>query len=68
MKIATVCDLRAAWDTCTILGKIFFFWLMLIGWIGLFIVSFYLTGVVELGTWAGFFNFEDEPEENKETD
>jgi hypothetical protein len=63
MRIETLCDLRVAWMACTTLGKIFFFWLMAIGWFILLIVSVYLNTVVNLGCSIGFLEY-DESEED----
>jgi hypothetical protein len=68
MKIETYCDLVSAWDVCTTpLGKIMIFPFMLVGWIGLFLVSCFLTATVEIGQWSRLMDI-DEPEEDEETD
>lgn len=68
MRIDTHFDLRVAWLSSTILGKIFYFWLMLIGWVVLFLTTVYITSVTEFGAWSGFLRFNDESKENKEAD
>lgn len=60
MRIDTFCDLKSAWEASTMLGKIFFFWLFGLGWIGIFIVSMYLMAVTEIGVKVGFMNLDDE--------
>lgn len=67
MRIQTHCDLESGWAACTILGKIFIFPLIFVGWLGVFISSIWLAGVTEFGQWGGFLRF-DESEENEETD
>ncbi len=52
MRIDTFCDLELAWNSCTLLGKILIFWLIVIGWIVLFCVSTFLSIVVDIGVEA----------------
>jgi hypothetical protein len=63
MRIDTFFDLRSSWEACTVLGKIFFFWLLVIGFVGLVISSVFLTGLISIGEKVGFLQFyEDEDE------
>jgi glucan phosphoethanolaminetransferase (alkaline phosphatase superfamily) len=64
MRIDTFFDLYFAWRACTTLGKIFFSWLLVLGWIMLLLVSFYLNCIINFGRWAGFLQF-DESEEDE---
>lgn len=68
MRIDTHVDLDSAWDCCTLLGKIFFFPLLVVAFVIIFITSVYVTAIVEFGHWAGFLVFDDEPKEDEETD
>lgn len=68
MRIETHVDLDSAWDCATVLGKMFFVPLIGIAFIVVLIISLYTAAVTEFGAWAGFFVFDDEPEENEETD
>lgn len=62
MRIETFCDLEVAWDSCSLLGKIFFFWLIVIGWCMIFISSIWLNAVVGIGQWGGLIEIQEEDE------
>lgn len=59
MRIETFCDLYATWQACTRLGKIFYFWLMVVGFIALAISSIFINGVLEVGRRIGFIVFDE---------
>jgi hypothetical protein len=68
MRIETHVDLHSAWNCATVLGKIFFVPLIAVAFIAVLIISIYTSVVAEFGSWAGFFIFDDESEEDETTD
>jgi hypothetical protein len=63
MRIDTFFDLFSAWRALTILGRIFYSWVLILGWIILLATSIYLNCAINFGQWSGFLRF-NEPEEN----
>ena len=63
MIITTYFDIVSAWRASTILGKIFYSWTLVLGFIILLAVSFYLDSIISFGKWAGFLGFHESEED-----
>lgn len=65
MKINVSCDLEEAWNQATLPCRIFYFWLVFVGWFILVFGSFFTVGVTRLGMHTGLFINEQNETSNR---